>query len=172
MWKLFENTRGNTDEYIIREMKLLFMKPEFRNSENNRKNFVFALIPKLICSSAEMVSRPTSPFLLLLDKVGPNVASPPNDDLSTPLHHLAEHAYNVRSMNCQLVLAQQLMDKGAAMFVNQKAGAKHRECTPLHYACGSANVTNLDYIKLLLDHGAVCFVGYLLFHANSIVSLR
>jgi hypothetical protein len=52
----------------------------------------------------------------------------------------------------QYILAKQLIEAGAN--VNARAQCGQNKSTPLHGACCSANCTNLDFIQLLLDHGA------------------
>jgi len=56
------------------------------------------------------------------------------------------------SHQVQVVLGQQLLDAGAE--VNAQAGEGLGKVTPLHRACHSATVINLDFIRLLLEHGA------------------
>jgi hypothetical protein len=50
----------------------------------------------------------------------------------------------------QLILAKQLIEHGA----NVNAVSMPEGMTPLHNACYSENVTNLDFIELLLEKGA------------------
>jgi ankyrin repeat protein len=50
----------------------------------------------------------------------------------------------------QLILAKQLIEHGA----NVNAVTRSRGETPLHNACSGGNVTNLDFIELLLKEGA------------------
>jgi ankyrin repeat protein len=48
----------------------------------------------------------------------------------------------------QLILAKQLVEHGA----NVNAVETHGK-TPLHRACYSGNVTNLDFVEYLLEEG-------------------
>jgi hypothetical protein len=50
----------------------------------------------------------------------------------------------------QLILAKQLIEHGA----NVNALSIPQDETPLHRACYTGNVTNLDFIELLLEEGA------------------
>jgi len=122
----------------------------------------FDLIPKILTSSKkiplESFRKPSSPFLILLDKLGPNVSSDTHGGVtSTPLHWIAEIGFDYRSMQLQTLLTQQLIDAGA--FVNKKS-LNGGNFTPLHKACASQHIVNLDMIKLLLDNGAVSCCAY------------
>jgi hypothetical protein len=91
---------------------------------------------------------------VLLQVVDPNVsdAMQKGGVTATPLHDLAEQSdtsdYSVHEN--LLILAKQLIAHGA----NVNAVATVRGDTPLHKACHWANVTNLDFIELLLEEGA------------------
>lgn len=158
IWKMFENKAGKGDDAVLREMRKLFLRPELRGAraEIIRKTLLFDLIPKMLSSPRsipiELFHKRSSPFLILLGKLGPNVCSDSHEGVtSTPLHWIADKGYNVRSMQIQVILAQQLIDAGA--FVNKKS--LQGQFTPLHKASTSWGIVNLDLIKLLLDHGGV-----------------
>jgi hypothetical protein len=70
----------------------------------------------------------------------------------TPLHHLADLAdpFGYSTHENQLILAKQLIEQGA----NINAVSNPYGRTPLHYACHSGVVTNLDFIEFLLEAGA------------------
>ena len=146
IWQLFENKSNKSEAAVIREMKKVFLhipRPE-------RVEFMLALLPKLVCAPTKVIRKPTSPLVVLLDDVDPNAVS--SEQSVTALLYLAEcSAGDLNSMENQVVLGQQLLDAGAN--VNKRAGAQR--LYPLHTALHSENITNLDYIKLLLDHGAV-----------------
>jgi ankyrin repeat protein len=70
----------------------------------------------------------------------------------TPLYALANLAHpraNRTHVN-QLIIAKQLIEHGA----NVNAVSIPHGQTPLHNACSSGNVTNLDFVELLLEEGA------------------
>ena len=116
-----------------------------------RIELVLALLPKLVCAPTKMVRKATSPLLVLLQVVDPNTVSPATG--KTALLFLPEcNAGDLASMENQVVIAEQLMDAGAN--VNKRAAGASR-LYPLHTALHSKNITNLDYIKLLMDRGAV-----------------
>jgi ankyrin repeat protein len=50
----------------------------------------------------------------------------------------------------QLILAKQLIERGA----NVNAVSGHQGEMPLHTACLAGNVTNLDFVELVLEEGA------------------
>ena len=61
-------------------------------------------------------------------------------------------APNVDLMERQVIIARQLIEAGAN--VNAVNGPALGKNSPLHNACFSGHCTNLDLIKLFLDHGA------------------
>jgi ankyrin repeat protein len=73
-------------------------------------------------------------------------------DNFTPLHNLADLAdHNDYSTHeNQLILARQLIEHGA----NANAVTRPHGATPLHHACHGGNVTNLDFVELLLKADA------------------
>jgi hypothetical protein len=106
-----------------------------------------------------MLSWPNSPLLVLLEFVDPNVLTGDDDAPSqeetlrvTPLYHLADLAdpRDYSTHEIQLILARQLIEHGAEV----KAVMNPRGGTPLHNACYTGNVTNLDFVQLLLKEGA------------------
>jgi len=118
-----------------------------------RIEFLLALLPKLVCAPPKMVRKPTSPLAVLLELVDPNTIASSSSSNLTPLLFLPEcHAGDLVSMENQVVLAEQLIEAGAN--VNKRAGGAAR-WYPLHAALHSKNITNLDYVKLLLKRGAV-----------------
>jgi ankyrin repeat protein len=75
-----------------------------------------------------------------------------DEDRATLLHLLAELAdpRNYSTHEHQLILAKQLIEHGAKVDAVSIPDSK----TPLHNACSGGNVTNLDFIELLLKAGA------------------
>jgi hypothetical protein len=162
-----EEAEQRLDEDDKRFFKL-FTESTFEGSQaaaKNIKKFVerhtyqeqqflllYSLYYLIRCSNSEMLSWPSSPFLVLLQLVDPNMLLGNMEASATPLRHLADLAdlSNYSTHVNQLILAKQLIEHGAN--VNQVSIPK--ECTPLHYACSSFNVTNLDFIELLLEAGA------------------
>jgi hypothetical protein len=103
-------------------------------------------------SNSEKLSWPNSPLLVMLQFLDPNVLFGDEETRVTLLHMLAESAKPTEYFTHvnQLILARQLIDHGA----NVKAVSIPRSRTPLHDACSSFNVTNLDFIEYLLEAGA------------------
>jgi ankyrin repeat protein len=74
------------------------------------------------------------------------------ENRATPLHLLAQLAgpSNYSTHVNQLNLAKLLIEHEA----NANAVTIPQGATPLHYPCHSGNVTNLDFVELLLEEGA------------------
>jgi hypothetical protein len=105
-------------------------------------------------SNSEMLSWPNSPLLVLLQFVDPSVLFGNEELRITPLHHLANLAdpFDYSTHANQLILAKQLIERGAKI---KAVSSPHGHGTsPLHTACVSANVTNLDFVEFLLERGA------------------
>jgi hypothetical protein len=111
-------------------------------------------------SDSEMLSWPNSPLLVLLQFVDPNVSSGEAGEVAplqegqtrfTPLHMLADvtDPFQYSTHENQLILANQLIEHGA----NVNAATSPVNKTPLHTACYGSNVTNLDFVELLLEKG-------------------
>jgi ankyrin repeat protein len=124
-----------------------------RQNEQNQKFLVYHSLCFLVRSSnSEMLSWPNSPLLVLLQLVDPSVVSAGEETSITPLHyvtHLADPFDYTTHVN-QLILAKQLIEHGA----NVNAVSIPDGMTPLHLACFSSVVTNLDFVELLLEKGA------------------
>jgi hypothetical protein len=73
---------------------------------------------------------------------------------STALHWLGEMSdpSKEHTLENHCILAKQLIEAGAN--VNARAQRGLNKSTPLHNTCSSANCTNLDFMQLLLHHGA------------------
>jgi ankyrin repeat protein len=101
-----------------------------------------------------MLKLPMSPLKVALQFVDASVMSMDGDKGSTPLHWVAHinDPSKEHSLDNQCILAKQLIEAGAN--VNARAQLGIDKMTPLHGACWSGNCTNLDFIQLLLDHGA------------------
>jgi len=160
IWKIFENKQGRSDDAVGREIRKLFLRHELRgaNGEKHRKIMFHDLMPKMLASSPKNIPiaafrKPSSPFRILLEKLGPNVCFASGYEEGTPLHLIAKNGFDDRSMRIQVILAQQLIDAGA--FVNSNKLPSYGHSTPLHVACSSSGCINLDLIKVLLDNGGV-----------------
>jgi hypothetical protein len=154
-FKLFEESTFEGSRAAARKMK----KIAKRQIKHNQKLLLFHSLHLLIRSEKEMLSWPNSPLLVLLQFVDPNVLSgyeheplPAGEARATPLHMLAELAdpSDYSTHENQLILAKQLIEHGA----NVNAVTNPRGKTPLHHACYTSNVTNLDFVELLLEAGA------------------
>jgi hypothetical protein len=103
-------------------------------------------------SNSEMLSWPNSPLLVMLQFVDPNEIFGTSRSSGTLIHQLAALAdpFDYSTHVNQLILAKQLIEHGA----NVNAVSIPDGRTPLHRACYSGNVTNLDFVEYLLEEGA------------------
>jgi hypothetical protein len=154
-FKLFEESSLEESRAAALEMKQIAE----RQTKHNQIFLLFYSLHFLLRSDLEMLSWPNSPLLVMLQFVDPNVLTGYEDEplqegetRQTPLHMLADLAdsYNYSTHENQLILAKQLIEYGA----NVNAVARPHGETPLHTACFGGNVTNLDFIELLLKEGA------------------
>ncbi len=95
-----------------------------------------------------------SPLLVMLQFVDPNLLFGGGESSrATLLHILADRAdpFDYSTHVNQLILAKQLVEHGANV---NNALSNLQGMTPLHTACYSGNVTNLDFVEYLLEEGA------------------
>jgi hypothetical protein len=127
-----------------------------RQNKEIQDLWLFHSLHILAYSDSEKLSWPSSPLLVLLELVDPNALSGyqhlEGDTEVTLLHHLAGVAdpFNYSTHTNQLILAKQLV----AYDANVNASSAHKGRTPLHTACDTAMVTNLDFVEFLLESGA------------------
>jgi hypothetical protein len=156
---LFLDTQGDTDHTeSVRKMKKIFHK----ESRLKRQAILICSLTILSQLPSEMLKLPTSPLKVALQSVdASSVMSYPGSNMDdgrgftlTPLHCLTQMSdpSNTHMLENQCILAKQLIEAGA----NVNAHAQHawNKSTPLHYACNGKSCTNLDFIQLLLNHGA------------------
>jgi ankyrin repeat protein len=146
-FKLFQESTFGTSRAAALEMKNIVK----RKSKNYQELLLYHSFRLLIQSKAEMLSWPNSPLLVLLEFVDSNVLFAGEQTRITALHHLTSllHPSNYSTHVNQLILAKQLIQHGA----NVNAVSIPQKTTPLHTACFSGVVTNLDFIELLLEEG-------------------
>jgi hypothetical protein len=155
-FKLFKDSTFKGSRAVARKMKEIAK----RQSKHNQKFLLFHSILFLVhFSDSEMLFWPNSPLLVLLQFVDPNMLSRDEHEpleegakSFTPLHMLAELAdpCDYSTHKNQVILAKQLIDRGT----NVNAVSIPQGRTPLHSSCEVGNVTNLDFIELLLKAGA------------------
>jgi hypothetical protein len=132
-----------------------------RETRHSRKVLLGHSLNLLLRTNSEKLLWPSSPLLVLLQFVDPNMLSGHDHEALqegetrvTLLHLLALMADPTSSdyltQENQLTLGRQLIEHGA----NVNAAAYSNGVTPLHNACHSATTTNLDFIQLLLENGA------------------
>jgi hypothetical protein len=154
---LFTESTIEGSQAAARKMKKILN----RQTKDGRKCLLFHSLYFLLHSDSEKPLWPSSPLLVLLQFVDPNVLSVKEHEALqegeirfTPLHHLASMAdptsRDYSTQENQLILGRQLIEHGAN--VNFSVGQEG--ATPLHTACHSSCTTNLDFIQLLLENGA------------------
>jgi hypothetical protein len=130
-----------------------------RQPEQNYRLLLHHSLRLLIRSDPNKLSWPTSPLLVMLEYIDPDVLLGDEDDVwqegennETLLHLLADLAdsFDYSTHDNQVILAKQLIEHGA----NVNAVSVPKNETPLHAACYSGSVTNLDFLELLLKNGA------------------
>jgi hypothetical protein len=148
-FKLFEESTFEGSQATAQSMTK-FAK---RQTKLHKKGMLYHSVHFLVRSSnSEMLSWPNSPLLVMLQIVNPNEMFGAEESSGTLLNMLADLADPVdysTHVN-QLILAKQLIEHGA----NVNAEENIQGMTPLHKACFSGNVTNLDFVEYLLEVGA------------------
>jgi hypothetical protein len=146
--KLFQDSTKDGS----RDAALEMMKIAKRQTKHNQTFLLIHSLNVLVRSSNKMLSWPNSPLLVMLQFVDQNVLLGAGETHVTLLHHLADLAdpFDYSTHVNQLILAKQLTKHGA----NVTAVSIPDGMTPLHKACFSGDVTNLDFVELLLEAGA------------------
>jgi hemerythrin len=154
-FKVFEESMFEGSRAAARKMRNISK----RQTKNYQKFLLSHSIRFHVWSDSEMVSWPNSPLLVMLQFVDPNVLYGDEDALlqegetrGTPLHSLVDLAdlSDYSTHENKLIIAKQLIEHGA----NVNAASIPHGRTPLHSACCWDNVTNLDFVELLLKEGA------------------
>jgi hypothetical protein len=147
-FKLFQESTFEGSQAAALEMKMIAE----RQTNENQKFLLFQSMYSLLRSDSKMLSWPNSPFLVLLQFVDSNVLFASEETSVTMLHDLADLTTpsDYTTHENQLILAKQLIAHGA----NVNALSVPQGGTILHKACDWGNVTNLDFIELLLEEGA------------------
>jgi hypothetical protein len=147
-FKLFQESTFEGSQAAARKMK----KIAKRHTKRGQRFLLFHSLHLLARSAdSEKLSWPNSPLLVLLQFVDPSVLTGDEDAKFTPLHMLADLAdpFDYSTHENQIILAKQLIEHGA----NVNAARIPVSQTPLHNACYGGNVTNLDFVQLLLKEG-------------------
>jgi ankyrin repeat protein len=147
-FKLFQESTLEGSQAAALEMKNIVE----RQTKQIQRSLLFHSLHYLIRFDSKMLSWPNSPLLVLLHFVDPNVLSGDEQMSDTLLHQLGDLAApsDYSTYENQLILAKQLIEHGA----NANAVSSPHGLTPLHRACYAGNLTNLDFVELLLEAGA------------------
>jgi hypothetical protein len=151
-YDLFKESTSQGSRTAARKMKKIVM----RQPRIFREAFLSHSLPLLIRSQSEKLLWPSSPLLVMLQLVDPNIGVGCGlyEEIkgSTPLHllaYLVDHSdYSTHENQC--ILAKQLIENGA----NVNAATSPNKETPLHHACYSDITINLGFIQILLEAGA------------------
>jgi hypothetical protein len=148
-FKLFEESTFEGSRAAAQKMKKIAKR---QTKRNQKFLFLHSFCVLVRCSVSDMLLWPSSPLLVMLQFVDPNVLFGEDETRVTSLHYLADLAdpFDYSTHENQLILAKQLIDHGA----NVNAVSIPHGMTPLHYACFSCNVINLDFVELLLEKDA------------------
>jgi hypothetical protein len=144
-FKLFTESTLEGSKTAAREMKEIAA----RQTERTQRSMFYYGLSLLMRTDSEKLRWPNSPLRIMLYFVDANLELATG---MTPLHHLSyqrdpkDHSFHKN----QVILGQQLFRHGA----NANLGTLPAGLTPLHSACNSSVVTNLDFIQLLLENGA------------------
>jgi hypothetical protein len=148
-FKLFEESTFEGSRAAARKMK----KYAKGHIKHNKRFLLFHSFDFLArCSNSQKLSWPNSPLLVMLQFVDPNMIFGCEEMRFTLLHRLADlaHPFEISAHENQLILAKQLIEHGADV----SAVTIPQGLTPLHKTCNWTNVTNLDFVELLLEAGA------------------
>jgi hypothetical protein len=146
-FRLFKESTEDGSQAAVRKMRKIVKRQTKKNQEILLNHSVLVNLHR----DTEMLTWPNSPLLVMLQFVDPNMMM--MSEAGTLLHHLCYFCYMSNYFDSihekQLILAKQLIEHGA----NVNAACRMGE-TPLHIACNTAVVTNLDFVELLLEKGA------------------
>jgi hypothetical protein len=148
-FKLFEESTFEGSRAAARKMKKIAKS----RTKLNQEILLFHSMHLLVrFSNSEMLSWPNSPLLVMLQYIDPNELFGGEETSASLLHHLASLAdpKDYSAHTNQLIIAKQLVEHGA----NVKTVCIPLGMTPLHNACYSGVVTNLDFVEYLLEVGA------------------
>jgi hypothetical protein len=156
-FKLFTESTFEGSRAAAREMKE-FAKQQIKTDQKYLLFHSIRFLFLIRSIKSEMLSWPNSPLLVMLQLVDPNVLDGDEDLLEegdvrqTLLVNLGDltDPFDYSTHVNQLIVAKQLIEHGA----NINAVSIPDGMTPLHRACCSGNVTNLDFVELLLEAGA------------------
>jgi hypothetical protein len=144
-FKLFTESTFEGSQTKAQKMK----KIAKRYIKHDQMSLLFHSLNFLVRSSnSEMLSWPNSPLLVMLQFVDPNVLIGDEDNRITLLHYVADLAdpFDYSTHVNQVILAKGLVEHGA----NVNAISSPNGETPLHRACFSDFLFNLDFVERLL----------------------
>jgi hypothetical protein len=146
--KLFQESKPGGRKTAAREMKQIALRQE----QHERDLWLFSILNELVHFDVDRLTWSNSPLLVLLECRDPTallggIRHPMLLNWLAQVMHPDGHRTSYAN---QILLARQLVDYG----VDVNAAVMPNGTTPLHTACCSAGVTNLDFINFLLQSGA------------------
>lgn len=148
MHRLFMATPKEEIEASLNARVKTMKKLARKIPHKHRGAFAFLIMIIMVRLETWRVEKPTSPFLILLES---GVIDPNGGDGVVLLINLSQQSSS-SSQSCntnQVILGRQLLKFGA----NPNKARENRD-TALTSACYCFQPTNLEFIELLLEHGA------------------
>jgi hypothetical protein len=147
-FNLFQESKPGGKKTAAREMKQIALRQE----QDERDLWLLSILIELVHVDVDRLMWSSSPLLVLLECRDPTTLL---GGIRHPmlLNWLAQVMHPNGHRTCyanQILLARQLVEYG----VDVNAAVMPNGTTPLHTACCSAGVTNLEFINFLLQSGA------------------
>jgi hypothetical protein len=159
-FKLFQESEPGGRRAAARDMKQIALRQE----QDKKMRWLLPILVELYHVDADRLTWASSPLLVLLECMNPTaqVGGISHPILLIWLANLLPSDDNHAYYASQIVLAQQLVAYGVdvnAVLMPQRgvdvnAVLMQQRKTPLHCACCTAGVTNLEFIEFLLQSGA------------------
>jgi hypothetical protein len=147
-FKLFQESKSGGRKTAARDMKQIALRQEQRE----RDLWLLSILNELVHFDMDRLTWSNSPLLVLLECRDPTalVGAIRHPMLLNWLAQVMHPDGHRTSYANQILLARQLVEYG----VDVNAAIMPNGTTPLHTACCSAGVTNLEFINFLLQNGA------------------
>jgi hypothetical protein len=147
-FKLFQESEPGGRRAAAREMKQIALRQERRK----QIDWLLYIVVKLVHFDVDRLAWTSSPLLVLLEcmNLTAQVGGIPHPLMLVWLANRMPPDGNHTYYGSQIKLAQQLVAYG----VDVNAVLMPYRVTPLHSACCTAGVTNLEFIEFLLQSGA------------------
>jgi hypothetical protein len=148
-YKLFNESQPGGRKAAASEMKQIARRLE----QHQTDSWLLSILIDLVHADVDRLTWPNSPLLVLLECRDPTTLLGGRTRHPMLLNSLASIMHPDGQRTCytnQILLARQIVEYG----VDANAAVMPNGTTPLHNACCSAGVTNLEFIDFLLQSGA------------------